>query len=156
MEGLGYWIFIAVLYLLSALMKKRQQQVPASQDSDSPKEKKSNLFQADFLQDMFGDMKEYVSEPEEVIIEELTDLDIAEKDIESEPISVPEEHGHVVFKDLSAKEPESILKESQFWKKGETKSLKFYTMLNNNNDLKRSIILKEILDKPRAIKKTIR
>ena len=81
MEGLGYWIFIAVLYLLSALMKKRQQQVPASQDSDSPKEKKSNLFQAEFLQDLFGDMKEYVSEPEEVIIDELADLDIAEKDI---------------------------------------------------------------------------
>ena len=98
MEGLGYWIFIAVLYLLSALMKKRQQQVPASQDSDSPKEKKSNLFQAEFLQDLFGDMKEYVSEPEEVIIDELADLDIAEKDIEPEPIDIQEEHDHVVLK----------------------------------------------------------
>ena len=143
MEGLGYWIFIAVLYLLSALMKKRQQQVPASQDSDPQKEKKPNLFQAEFLQDLFGDIKEYVSEPEEVIIEEVADLDISEKDIESKPIYIPEE-------------PEPIHKEYQFWKKEKTKSVELDIMFNNINDLKRGIIMKEILDKPRAIKRTIR
>ena len=143
MEGLGYWIFIAVLYLLSALMKKRQQQVPASQDSDPQKEKKPNLFQAEFLQDLFGDIKEYVSEPEEVIIEEVADLDISEKDIESKPIYIPEE-------------PEPIHKKHQFWKKEKTKSVELDIKFNNINDLKRGIIIKEILDKPRAIRRTIR
>ncbi len=135
-------------------MKKRQQQMPASQDSDSPKEKKSNLFQAEFLQDLFGDMKEYVSEPEEVIIDELADLDIAEKDIEPEPIDIQEENDHVVFKDLSEQEPEPNYKKYEFWKKGKTKKVELDFMFNNN--LKQSIIMKEILDKPRAIKRTIR
>ena len=156
MEGLGYWIFIAVLYLLSALMKKRQQQVPPLQDSDPQKEKKPNLFQAEFLQDLFGDMKEYVSEPEEVIIDELADLDIAEKDIEPEPIDIQEEHNHVVIKDLSEQEPEPNYKKYEYWKKAKTKKVEFDFMFNNNNNLKRSIIMKEILDKPRAIKRTIR
>ena len=99
-------------------------------------------------------MKEYVSEPEEVIIDELADLDIAEKDIEPEPIDIQEEHDHVVFKDLSEQEPEPNYKKYEFWKKGKTKKVELDFMFNNN--LKQSIIMKEILDKPRAIKRTIR
>jgi len=38
MEGIGYWIFIAVLYLLSSLMKKRRQQaISQQQDKEDPK-----------------------------------------------------------------------------------------------------------------------
>ena len=102
-------------------------------------------------------MKEYVSEPEEVIIDELADLDIAEKDIEPEPIDIQEEHDHVVFKDLFEQEPEPNYKKYEYWKKAKTKKVEFDFMFNNNNNnLKRSIIMKEILDKPRAIKRTIR
>ena len=72
MEGIGYWIFLAVMYLLSMFFKKRQQQVP--NDSEPSNNKKSNLFEAEFLQDMFGDLKEMVQK-EEKKKEKLADLE---------------------------------------------------------------------------------
>ena len=67
MEGLAYWIFLAAFYLLSAFMKKRRQQVS---DNDTSSEKKSNIFQNQFFQDMFQDMKEIDVEPDELSLEE--------------------------------------------------------------------------------------
>ena len=162
MEGLGYWIFLAVLYLLSALMKKRQRQTASRQlHEEEPASKpkgKPNPFQAEFLQDLFGDMKEMVREPKEDIVEESVELDDFEiiEQVDPEEIFIPQEHDHVVFEDLSEPGPKPIHDEYRFWKKEKKEIRSFGPLFTNLNDLKRGIVMKEILDKPRAPRRTIR
>ena len=55
-------------------MKKRRQQVS---DSDTSSEKKSNIFQNQFFQDMFQDIKEIDVEPEELSLEEDSPLAVS-------------------------------------------------------------------------------
>ena len=135
MEGLAYWIFLAAFYLLSAFMKKRRQQVS---DSDTSSEKKSNIFQNQFFQDMFQDMKEIDVEPEELSLEE-------DSYLEEEPI----------FKDLSKLSNEDGNKKNKLINKHEIKKQIGVNFFKDTNDLKRGIIMKEILDKPRALRKNI-
>ena len=89
MEGIGYWIFLAVLYLLSSLMKKRRQQTIGQQqdkeDPNSTDEVKPNPFQAEFLQDLFRDMKDLVEDPEEISEEEIENIYFDEEVEEIEP-----------------------------------------------------------------------
>ena len=112
MEGIGYWIFLAAMYLLSALFKKRQQQAPA--ESESPSEKKSNPFEAEFLQDMFGDLKEMVGMDEENEEDELEDYEYVVEEEAPEPVQVPGEHDHVVFEDPSLPKTEPTHKENRY------------------------------------------
>ena len=155
MEGLGYWFFLAVMYLLSAFLKKRKQQAPADQNPEIDSEKKPNPFQAEFLQDLFGDMKEYVKEAHDDVSEKFDDFEINEKEVEPEPAHTPVEHDHVVFEDLSDPDPEPIHKEYQFWKEPKKNIHSFIPQFKNMDDLKRGIVMKEILDKPRALRRAI-
>ena len=156
MEGLGYWFFLAVMYLLSAFLKKRKQQAPADQNPEIDSEKKPNPFQAEFLQDLFGDMKEYVKEAHDDVSEKFDDFEINEEEVEPVPAHIPVEHDHVVFEDLSDSDSEPIHKEYQFWGEVKTEKHFFSPKLKNRDDIKRAIVLKEILDKPRALRKSIR
>ena len=161
MEGIGYWIFIAVLYLLSSLMKKRRQQAISQQqdkeDPNSTDEVKPNPFQAEFLQDLFRDMKDLVEDPEEITEDEIENIYVDEEAEEIEPekevVVASDENSHVVFKDLS--EPEPIHEEYQYWKKQKVEMSAFSSLFTSMNDLKRAIVLKEILDKPRALRRVI-
>ena len=161
MEGIGYWIFIAVLYLLSSLMKKRRQQaISQQQDKEDPKstdEVKPNPFQAEFLQDLFRDMKDLVEDPEEIPEDEIENIYVDEEAEEIEPekevVVASDENSHVVFEDLS--EPEPIHEAYQYWNKQKVKMSAFNLSFNSINDLKRAIVLKEILDKPRALRRVI-
>jgi len=109
MEGIGYWIFIAVLYLLSSLMKKRRQQAISQQqdkeDPNSTDEVKQNPFQAEFLQDLFRDMKDLVEDPEEITEDEINNIYVDEEAEEIKPekevVVASDENSHVVFEDLS-------------------------------------------------------
>ena len=147
MEGLAYWIFLAAFYLLSAFMKKRRQQVS---DSDTSSEKKSNIFQNQFFQDMFQDMKEIDVEPEELSLEE--DSHLEEDSYLEEDNSLEEEP---IFKDLSKLSNEDGNKKNKPISKHEIKKQIGVDFFKNPNDLKRGIIMKEILDKPRALRKNI-
>ena len=149
MEGIGYWIFLAVMYLLSMFFKKRRQQVAT--DSEPSNNKKSNLFEAEFLQDMFGDLKEMVQKEEE-----LADFEYIVEEEVPEPIHIPKEHDHVVFEDLSSPEPEPIHEEYRFWKKKKEKGKRIGSLFTDMDDLKRAIVMKEVLDKPRALNRGIR
>ena len=163
MEGIGYWIFIAVLYLLSSLMKKRRQQAISQQqdkeDPNSTDEVKPNPFQAEFLQDLFRDMKDLVEDPEEISEDEIDNIYVDEEAEEIEPekevVVASDENSHVVFEDLSEPEPEPIHEVYQYWKKQKVKMSAFNLSFNSINDLKRAIVLKEILDKPRALRRII-
>ncbi len=155
MEGIGYWIFLAAMYLLSALFKKRQQQVPA--DSEDSTKKKPNPFEAEFLQDMFGDLKEMVGGDEEKEEDELADFEyVVEEEEIPEPVHIPQEHDHVVFKDLSSKDLKTIHKENVFWKNQYKTNKGIGPLFTDMDDLKRAIVMKEVLGKPRALRREIR
>ena len=141
MEGLAYWIFLAAFYLLSAFMKKRRQQVS---DSDTSSEKKSNIFQNQFFQDMFQDMKEIDVEPEVLSLEQDSYLE-EDNSLEEEPI----------FKELSNFSNEDGNKKNKSISKHDIKKQIGVNLFKNPKDLKRGIIMKEILDKPRALRKNI-
>ena len=66
------------------------------------------------------------------------------------------EHDHVVFEDLSNPKPEPLHKEYQYWKKHSVKKHQFDLSFDSYDELKRAIIMKEILDKPRAQRRSIR
>ena len=162
MEGLGYWFFLAVIYLLSAFLKKRKQQAARQQGEQeklgSQTQESQNPFKSDFLKDIFGDIKEFGQEHDVEIQEEYFD----NKDLDEKQISMAKEdqtskeHDHVVFEDLSNPEPEPIHKEYEYWKKDPVKKHKFDLSFDSNDELKRAIIMKEILDKPRAQRRSIR
>ena len=166
MEGIGYWLIIAVLYLLSAFMKKRKQQAARreleQEDSVPDSEQKQTLFQAEFLQDMFGDLKNMaersglVSEQEknDFIIPEADESieyeqELFDNDLEPEPIKP----GETVFKDISEQAPE-LLKID--WEGITITHHHLSPILRDRHYLKRAIVLKEILDKPRAMRRAIR
>ena len=163
MEGIGYWIFLAVLYLLSSLMKKRRQQAIGQQqdkeDPNSTDEVKPNPFQAEFLQDLFRDMKDLVEDPEEITEDEIENIYVDEEAEEIEPekevVVASNENSHAVFEDLSEPEPEPLHEEYQYWKKQKVEMSAFSLLFTSMNDLKRAIVLKEILDKPRALRRVI-
>ena len=163
MEGIGYWIFLAVLYLLSSLMKKRRQQAIGQQqdkeDPNSTDEVKPNPFQAEFLQDLFRDMKDLVEDPEEITEDEIENIYVDEEAEEIEPekevVVASDENSHAVFEDLSEPEPEPLHEEYQYWKKQKVEMSAFSLLFTSMNDLKRAIVLKEILDKPRALRRVI-
>lgn len=163
MEGIGYWIFLAVLYLLSSLMKKRRQQAIGQQqdkeDPNSTDEVKPNPFQAEFLQDLFRDMKDLVEDPEEITEDEIENIYVDEEAEEIEPekevVVASDENSHAVFEDLSEPKPEPIHEEYQYWKKQKVEMSAFSLLFTSMNDLKRAIVLKEILDKPRALRRVI-
>jgi len=162
MEGLGYWFFLAVIYLLSAFLKKRKQQAARQQGEQeklgSQTQESQNPFKSDFLKDIFGDIKEFGQEHDVEIQEEYFD----NKELDEKQISMAKEdqtskeHDHVVFEDLSNPEPEPIHKEYQFWKKDPVKKHQFDLSFDSYDELKRAIIMKEILDKPRAQRRSIR
>ena len=162
MEGLGYWFFLAVIYLLSAFLKKRKQQAARQQGEQeklgSQTQESQNPFKSDFLKDIFGDIKEFGQEHDVEIQEEYFD----NKELDEKQISMTKEdqtskeHDHVVFEDLSNPEPEPIHKEYEYWKKDPVKKHKFDLSFDSNDELKRAIIMKEILDKPRAQRRSIR
>ena len=163
MEGIGYWIFLAVLYLLSSLIKKRRKQAIGQQqdkeDPNSTDEVKPNPFQAEFLQDLFRDMKNLAEDPKDISEEEIENIYVDEEAEEIEPekevVVASDENSHVVFKDLSKPEPEPIHEAYQYWNKQKVKMSAFNLSFNSINDLKRAIVLKEILDKPRALRRII-
>ena len=167
MDGIGYWLIIAVLYLLSAFMKKRKQQDARrkleQEDSVPDSEQKQTLFQAKILQDLFGDMKNMaersglVSEQEKddfIISEEDESIDeyeqeLFDKDLEQE-LTAPLK---TVFKDISEQAPE-LLKID--WEGITITHHHLSPILRDRHHLKRAIVLKEILDKPRAMRRAIR
>lgn len=162
MDGLGYWLFLAVMYLLSAFLKKRKQQATRQQGEQeklgSQPQESQNPFKSDFLKDLFGDIKEFGQEHDVEIQEEYFD----NKELDEKQISMAKEdqtskdHDHVVFEDLSNPEPEPIHKEYQYWGKTPGKKHQFDLSFDSYDELKRAIIMKEILDKPRAQRRSIR
>ena len=163
MEGLAYWLFIAALYFLSTLMKKRQQKIARNKlDQEDAVSDNSDFIKTEpeTMNDFFDQLKNYgkefldldeVEDKEYVIQEE----EYVNKEID---IDIPsEEISRAVFDDLSEETMEPIHKEYRITKKqNQNISLVVNSLLNDNDKVKKAIILKEIFDKPRALRRLTR
>ena len=163
MEGLAYWLFIAVLYFLSSLMKRRQQKIARNKlDQEDTVSDNSDFIKTEpeTMNDFFDQLKNYgkefldldeVEDKEYVIQEE----EYVDKEID---IDIPsEEISRAVFDDLSEETIKPIHKEYRITnKQNQNISLVVNSLLNDNDKVKKAIILKEIFDKPRALRRLTR
>ena len=165
MDGLAYWLFIAALYFLSSLMKRRQQKFARNKleredinadDSDFIENKTSPESMDDFFDQLRNYGKEFLDFEEE---EDDQYPSEDEEQIEQEVIieEPSEDKSRAVFEDLSEEKLEPIHEEYRITKKqNQNMSLLVNSILSDNNKVKKAIILKEIFDKPRALRRSMR
>ena len=165
MEGIGYWLFLAALYFLMSLMKKRQQKSARRMLDDNESipesDQKPGPFESETLQDLFNEIKSFgqdILEPNADEIDDYEFEDSADEEDQSEIIdeSKPVQTSRAIFEDFSEEYHEHIHKKYPVRKKVSETGHFISPLLKNSNTLKQAIILKEILDKPRALKRSIR
>ena len=165
MEGIGYWLFLAALYFIMSLMKKRQQKSARrilDQDESVPEsDQQPGPFQSETLQDLFNEIKNFGQDILEPGADEIDDYEFEEPiDTEEQPEiideSEPVQTSRAIFKDFSEEYPEHIHKKYPVKKKVSATGHFISPLLKDSNTIKQAIILKEILDKPRALKRFIR
>jgi hypothetical protein len=157
------WLGILLLYLISGYIKKRNQDakrrdIESDPDWDMPQNSPAEGSQPNLdnmLSDLFG--QAFKVEPEVPPVQ-----DSVEETVESESYSVPEhieEHSSHIEEQAEAFE-ENIYhsdlanrNELHFGKKGTEKNALRSDLFNSIKSLKKAIILKEVLDKPLALRK---
>ncbi len=165
MEGIGYWLFLAALYFIMSLMKKRQQKSARrilDQDESVPEsDQQPGPFQSETLQDLFNEIKNFGQDILEPDADEIDDYEFEEPiDTEEQPEiideSEPVQTSRAISEDFSEKYPEHIHKKYPIRKKVSPTGHFISSILKDVGRLKQAIILKEVLDKPRALKRSIR
>jgi len=165
MEGIGYWLFLAALYFLLSLMKKRRQKSARrmlDQDESVPEsDQQPGPFQSETLQDLFNEIKNFGQDILEPGADEIDDYEFEDStDAEEQPeiIDEPElvQTSRAIFEDFSEEYPEHIHKKYPIRKKVSPTGHFISPLLKDVDRLKQAIILKEVLDKPRALKRSIR
>ena len=165
MEGIGYWLFLAALYFLMSLMKKRQQKSARrmlDEDESVPEsDQQPGPFQSETLQDLFNEIKNFGQDILEPGADEIDDYEFEEPiDTEEQPEiideSEPVQTSRAISEDFSEEYPEHIHKKYPVKKKVSATGHFISPLLKDSNTIKQAIILKEILDKPRALKRFIR
>ncbi|SVA75936.1 uncharacterized protein METZ01_LOCUS128790 [marine metagenome] len=162
MDGVGYWLIIAAFYLLSSLMKQRKQkaarQALEQEDSIPGPEKE---YSPPLLQNLFGDFWKMVEDSGREEKKTEDDFPVIESDEqmehEMEPIIIEADSDKLEKSDftyLPEKTQKLTYTGKNFWQKTTTVQNHFSAVLKN--DLKTAFVLKEILDKPRAMRRTIR
>ena len=158
------WLGILLLYLISGYMKKRnqdakRQDIESDPDWDMPKDPPTAEGPQPTLDTMLSDLfgQEYQVEPEVPPVQD--DIEDTE---ESEPYSVSE---HIEEHSSNIEERSEIFEENiyhsslanrlelHFGKKWAKKNALRSELFNSNKSLKKAIILKEVLDKPLALRK---
>jgi len=168
MEGSGYWVIIALFYLLTMWLKKRRQaerrrQFEASEDG-TVEPAPARPAQSDFLSNLLRDAgfdfdKEEEAEvvdvePDgatygpapETIRERMVGFDQEAVDIE--PAMAQPDDGRIVKR--------STLQRTREYEEKSKDYRRLIPDLDDIDDLREAIILKEILDKPRALRRRIR
>ncbi|MCS5652284.1 MAG: hypothetical protein NZ825_06580 [Candidatus Marinimicrobia bacterium] len=164
MEGLAYWLFIAALYFLSFLMKKRKQKGARKRlDQEETASDNSDFIETEpeTMDDFFDQLKNY---GKEFLVEDESDVGDIRYDIEEEKEHVDskidiesKETSRAIFDDLSEGTIEPIHKEYRIHnKQNQNISFLVSSLLEDNNKVKKAIILKEIFDKPRGLRRSIR
>jgi len=126
MEGIGYWLFLAALYFIMSLMKKRQQKSARrilDQDESVPEsDQQPGPFQSETLQDLFNEIKNFGQDILEPDADEIDDYEFEEPiDTEEQPEiideSEPVQTSRAIFEDFSEEYPEHIHKKYPVKKK---------------------------------------
>jgi len=157
------WLGILLLYLISGYMKKRNQDanrknIESDPDWDSPKESPAEGPQPNLdhmLRDLFGQAFK--------VEQEIPPLqDAVEETVESEPYNVSEDiEEHSSYIDEQSESFEENIYHSNLANRNELRlGLKWAkknalrsNLFNYNKSLKKAIIIKEVLDKPLALRK---
>ena len=155
MDSLGYWLFLLILYMLSFMMKKRKQKA-ARQKLEGDEE---NGWQTpDFVKGIFADFvdkgEEELDEAVFTELEEELEEELGKPEFHEPPQEIQLEERHLPQKDLSIvdehrtigtiahKEIKKVIYQSRFFQ--------------NQGDVRMAMIYKEIMDKPRALRRSIR
>ena len=165
MEGKGYWLFLAALYFLMSLMKKRKQKSARrmldEDESIQESDQQSGPFQSETLQELFNEIKNFGQDILEPGADEIADYEFEDStDVEEQPEIVdepePVQTARAIFEDFSEEYPGHIHKKYPIRKKVFPTGHFISPLLKDVDRLKQAIILKEVLDKPRALKRSIR
>ena len=158
------WLGILLLYLISGYMKKRNQDakrrdIESDPDWDIPQDSPAEGPQPNLdhmLRDLFGQAIKVEPEVPSAV------QDSGKETVESESYSTPE---HIEeYSSYIEERPEAFeeniyhsdlanRKELHFGKKWAEKKALRSNLFNSNKSLKKAIILKEVLDKPLALRK---
>ena len=165
MEGIGYWLFLAALYFLLSLMKKRQQKSARrmldEDESVQESDQQPGPFQSETLQELFNEIKNFGQDILEPGADEIADYEFEElTDTEEQPEIIdelePVQTVRAITKDFSEEYPEHIHKKYPIRKKESLPGHFIRPLLEDADTFKQAIILKEVLGKPRALKRSIR
>ena len=165
MEGIGYWLFLAALYFLLSLMKKRKQKSARrmldEDESVQESDQQSGPFQSETLQGLFNEIKNFGQDILEPGADEIADYEFEEPtDTDEQPEiideSEPVQTARAIFEDFSEEYPEHIHKKYPIRKIVSPTGHYISPLLKDVDRFKQAIILKEVLDKPRALKRSIR
>jgi len=155
MDSLGYWLFLLILYMLSFMMKKRKQKA-ARQKLEGDEE---NGWQTtDFVKGIFADFvdkgKEELDEAVFTELEEELEEELGKPEFHEPPQEIPLEESHLPKKDLSIIDEHRTIGTIAH---REIKKVIFRSIFfQNQGDVRMAMIYKEIMDKPRALRRSIR
>jgi len=152
---MGNWVFLMLLYIFFGWMKKRQQ-TKAREKIESQEDWDTGNF-AKFGEKILENFLEKEREDEEEIIEEQNVYE--EEDFDTELIEQDEKGDISSPSILTEQYIENLEKEVSIrsdYKINRKNINALDSIVDINNPLKTAIIFKEILDKPRALRKKIR
>ena len=155
MDSLGYWLFLLILYMLSFMMKKRKQKA-ARQKLDGDEE---NGWQTtDFVKGIFADFvdkgEEELDEAVFTELEEDLEEELGKPEFQEPPQEIPLTERHLRQKELSVIDEHRIIGTIAH---KEIKKVIFRSIFfQNQGDVRMAMIYKEIMDKPRALRRSIR
>tara|TARA_A100000164_G_scaffold131372_1_gene116486 strand:+ start:564 stop:1082 length:519 start_codon:yes stop_codon:yes gene_type:complete len=165
---ISYWIFILIVYLISQWIQSRTKKISNQDDKlingtvsnknvdplneNLPEWIKNLDPQGNSFQDLnFNQTVNVIDEIEEPVdvINEVIDeieepVDVIDEDIEETEVNFNQAKSiQPIIENIYEKKPNQL----------KNKSFNIYNFIHNKNDLKKAILLNEILSKPRAINK---
>ncbi len=174
MEGIGYWLFLLIMYLLSGYKKKLQQKQKHKEiesedgwDSEgipfSPQIQKwfkaQGWIDEESKEQNDTDLLEHQHE-DDLSLEEISPVEEEVK--KTHPTKLGFDHGKLSNIEQREEEFESQIYHSDLSNRKvvkihkKKKSLFVNSLVSNSNRLMESFVIKEILDKPKAYRKRIR
>ena len=151
---MGNWVFLILLYFFFGWMKKRQQ-TKAREKIESQEDWNTGNF-AKFKEEI---LENFLGEKREDEEENIEEQNVYEEDFDTELIE-QDEKGDISSPSILTEQYTENLEKEVFIRSDYKINRKNINALDSivdiNNPLKTAIIFKEILDKPRALRKKIR
>ncbi len=159
MEGMPYWIFLLVLYLFSILVKRRQKKAAYEKlENEEESGQRTPQFVKNILSKFDEQALSDIIEPAEIAedisaVEDVPPNEIRHSEsVETQPIPLKDIYlADVDWSTIGDQKPiRSIAR-----RKGKV-SIKRMSFFKSPHNLKTAFIYKELLDKPRSLRRKIR